>query len=151
VTLLDRLERPRDGARAAPREQVDRLGIVVEQEVANEVGARRVLRDVAVELHVPPPDLRAQRRRRGIVRVVNTQVRVDPLVDVDGVVDEPLARGPAPGLARAQVEAEPEVLPVRHRPLLPGPVALPVELAARVDEPLRPEIRVVEQVSDERV
>src|SRR5687768_14393878 len=113
MTLLDRLERARDGARAAPREQVDRIGVVVEEEVADEVGSRRVLRDVAVELHVPPPDLRPQCGGGGIVRMVDAQVLVGALVDVDGVVDESLARSPAPGLARTEVEPETEVLPVR--------------------------------------
>src|SRR6185369_4787646 len=106
VAVLDGLERARDGARAAPREQVDRRRIVVEQEVANQVGARRVLRDVAVELHVAPADLRSQRSWRGIIRMVDAQVRVDLLVEIDRVVDEALTRCPAPRFARTQAEPE---------------------------------------------
>ena len=82
---------------------------------------------------------------------MDPQVRVHPLVDVNSVVDESLGLCPAPGLARAQVEPEACVLPARDEPLLSRAVAFPVELAARIDEPLSPEIRAVKQVPDERV
>src|SRR5207237_10244434 len=113
------------------------------------VGPLGVLLDVTVELHVPPPDLRAQLGRRGIVRVMDPQIRVYPLVDVHSVVDESLGLCPAPGLARTQVEPEACVLPARDEPVLSRAVAFPVELAARIDEPLGPEVRAVKQVSNE--
>src|SRR5207244_11715400 len=100
VLLLDRLQRPRDGALSAPGEEVDRARLSIEQQRLDQIGPGRVLRDVAVELYIPPPDLRLQLGGRGVVSIVHPEVRVHLLVVRDGEVDEMLVRSPAPGLTR---------------------------------------------------
>src|SRR5881394_73363 len=82
---------------------------------------------------------------------MDAKVRIDSFIHIEVGVDVQLAGRPAPRLTGAEIETEPRVLTAGDEPLLPGAVALPMKLAARIDQPLDAKVRAVEQESDERV
>jgi hypothetical protein len=78
------------------RHEVQRTGLVVEQELLDAVRAGGVLGNVAVELDVASVDAGLEQLRGRVVGAVHLQVGIDLRVDVHGFLDEALALLPAP-------------------------------------------------------
>ena len=155
VLELDRLERARDGARAAPRHQIHRAALIVEENLLDQVRPRRVPGDgdVAVELNVALADDRAQVTGRRVVAVVDLEVVVHLRVALHGTGDVQLVvRGPAPLRTRAYA-AQPEavVFAAGLPPARAPAVALPVKGAAGVDQTLGVEVGAAQQIAHHRV
>ena len=152
VNVFYRLQGAGNGAGAAPGFDEHRPRLVVQNDLLDELRPRRVFRKVAVKLHIANTYLRLQVFGRGVSGVVHLQAIVHLGVSLHHIVDEALVGRPTPTLHGRQFKSvAPRVFAPGHPPLGAVPVALPVELAAGINQSLHPVVRAEQQEADKRI
>jgi hypothetical protein len=109
----------------------------------------RIVREIAVELHVSPLDPGFENLGRRIVRIVNFQIRPGVRVCLDNLVDEALVGRETPRRARAQAHSR--VLAACNELRRALAVSGPVELATHVNKAFQPHIRAIEDGTNDRI
>ena len=150
IDVLNGLQRASDGAGTAPDLEEEGGSIGIEELGFDKLGAGGVLRHVAVESYIALPNLRPQMGGGGIAVMVPDEIGIDFLVGVDIGIDEALVRGIAVARHRLGIR-ELGIFPSRHPPCRALTVALPVKLAAGIDESTHIEITAVEQETNHRI
>src|ERR1039457_392251 len=134
VLFVNGFQSPRDCALSALSRDVEWTRLIIEKERLNQIRSIGIAREIAIEIHIAPLDLRLEHFRRRIIRIVNLQVPINLRIGIYNVVDKVLVLGKTPRSAWAETKAC--VFAARDILRCALPVAPPVELAARVNQPL---------------